>query len=168
MEALMASDRSFSIINVDEEKCVGCRICEIVCSLKKEEKINPSRSRIRVESVHSHIDLPVLCRQCRDAPCVEACNFDAIYRNEDNTIIIHSENCTGCRACVEACPFAAIFLNPDTDIAVTCDLCGGEPVCVKYCPTGALAYTPWEESLEAKRGSETALYEKLMHIEKKE
>ena len=39
----MMNARSFSIISVDEKKCVGCLICEVVCSLTKEKKINPDR-----------------------------------------------------------------------------------------------------------------------------
>lgn len=152
---------SFLIISVDEKKCIGCRICEIVCSLTKEKKVNPDRSRIKVYSLYPHIDLPVVCRQCSDAPCEKACQDEAISRNQNNTMVIDSDNCTGCDLCVEACPFGAIFLHPETNIAITCDLCEDEPVCVKYCPTGSLSYTLWEDSLEAKRGSEKALYEKF-------
>ena len=158
----MINARSFSIISVDEKKCVGCMICEVVCSLTKERKINPDRSRIKVYSLHSYIDLPVVCRQCSDAPCEKACEYEAISRGKNKAIIINSDNCTNCGLCVDACPFGAIFLHPETDIAATCDLCGSKPVCVKYCPTGCLDYTLWENSLEAKRGSEKALYEQLI------
>jgi len=158
----MTSARSFSIISVSERECVACRICEIVCSLQKERKINPARSRIKVYNLHSHIDLPLLCRQCSDAPCMESCPVDAISRDANNVIIIDADRCTGCGQCLEACPFRAIFLHPESNVAATCDMCGGDPVCVKYCPTQCLSYTPWEESLEAKRGSEKALYESLL------
>ena len=153
---------SFKIISVDEKKCVSCKICEIVCSLKKEGNLNPTRSRIRVYSLYPRVDVPVVCRQCNDLPCRDACEYDAISRNkENNSIIIDSTNCIGCGLCIEACPFQAIFLHPETNKAVTCDLCEGDPVCVKYCPTKAITYVPWEESLEAKRGSEKKLYQDL-------
>lgn len=158
----MASARSFFIISVKEKECVDCGICEIVCSLHKERKINPARSRIKVYNLGSHIVLPLLCRQCSDAPCKEVCPADAISRNTENIIIVDPELCTGCGLCVESCPFRAIFLHPERDAAVTCDMCGGDPVCVKYCPTGCLSYVPYEDSFEEKRGSEKALYESLM------
>ena len=146
----MTKARSFSIISVDEKKCVGCMICEVVCSLTKERKINPDRSRIKVFSLHSHIDLPVVCRQCSDAPCVKACEYEAIYRDKNNAIIINSENCTSCGLCVDACPFGAIFLHPETDIASTCDLCGGKPQCIEWCPTGALSTNSSKRNLRKK------------------
>jgi Fe-S-cluster-containing hydrogenase component 2 len=158
----MASNRSYSLISVDEKKCVGCRICEIVCSQSKEGKINPSRSRIRVYSLPSHIDIPLLCRQCSDAPCLEACPEDAISRKQNNVIMVDEDSCTGCGLCVEACPFNSVFLNPEKNVAKICDMCNGKPLCVKYCPTECIIYTAWEESLEAKRGSEKKLYEDLL------
>ena len=160
--ASSASVKSFSIISVNEKDCVGCRICEISCSSTKEGYINPDRSRIRVMRLQNHVDLPVLCRQCEDAPCIKACKDDAIARAADNTIAIDPERCTNCGLCVRACPFDAIFLHPDTECVVTCDLCSGTPVCVKYCPTKCITYSSWEESLEAERGSETTLYKSLI------
>ncbi|MBE0478173.1 4Fe-4S dicluster domain-containing protein [Candidatus Aerophobetes bacterium] len=152
---------SYSIISVDEKKCVNCRMCEIVCSLSREGKVNPHLSRIKVYSFSSHTDVPVVCRQCADAPCKEACDYDAISRRSDNAVVVSSERCTGCGLCVDACPFGAVFLHPQTNLALMCDLCAGEPVCVKYCPVSCLNFIPWEKSIEAKEGSEKALYEKF-------
>jgi carbon-monoxide dehydrogenase iron sulfur subunit len=158
----MSSPGSFFIISVNEKECVDCGICEIVCSLHKERKINPSRSRIKVRRLGSHRDLPLLCRQCRDAPCREACPVDAVSRTSENIIAVDPELCTGCGLCVEACPFDAIFLHPETDTACICDMCGQDPVCVRYCPTGCLSFVPYKDSHEKKRGSETVLYESLL------
>jgi carbon-monoxide dehydrogenase iron sulfur subunit len=158
----MSSPGSFFIISVNEKECVDCGICEIVCSLHKERKINPSRSRIKVRRLGSHRDLPLLCRQCRDAPCREACPADAVSRTPENIIAVDPDRCTGCGLCVEVCPFDAIFLHPETDVACTCDMCGGDPVCIRYCPTACISYMPYEDSLEKKLGSEKALYESLL------
>ena len=43
-------DRKF--VSVDPEKCVGCQICEYVCSWTKEKAFNPMKSRIRVVRVN--------------------------------------------------------------------------------------------------------------------
>jgi carbon-monoxide dehydrogenase iron sulfur subunit len=153
---------SYSIISVNEGECVGCHICEIVCSLTKERMVQPARSRITVFNLDNHLDLPLLCRQCSDAPCMEACPVDAISRSDSNVIEIDDEKCTSCKLCVRACPYSAIFLHPETEKAVTCDMCGGDPVCVRYCPTRCIQFLPYEESLEAENGSERARYSDLL------
>jgi Fe-S-cluster-containing hydrogenase component 2 len=50
---------------VDHEKCTGCRLCELVCSVFHTGASNPSRSRIRVikwENVGFY--LPMTCQNC--------------------------------------------------------------------------------------------------------
>ncbi len=36
------------VLQVDIEKCSGCRTCETACSLRNVGECNPTRSRIRV------------------------------------------------------------------------------------------------------------------------
>ena len=36
------------VLAVDYEKCTGCRLCELVCSVRHEGVSNPARSRIRI------------------------------------------------------------------------------------------------------------------------
>ncbi len=38
-----------SKIKVNSNKCTGCMICELVCSIAKNEEVNPKRARIRVK-----------------------------------------------------------------------------------------------------------------------
>jgi Fe-S-cluster-containing hydrogenase component 2 len=33
---------------IDHEKCTGCRLCELVCSVKHTRVSNPSKSRVSV------------------------------------------------------------------------------------------------------------------------
>ena len=33
---------------VDHSKCSGCRLCEVVCSAKKNGAVNPTKARITV------------------------------------------------------------------------------------------------------------------------
>ena len=151
------------LLLIHPDKCQGCMTCEMVCSAKHENAINPFQSRIKIIKWGLEGEgFPTVCAQCEDAPCIKACKDDAIARAADNTIAIDPERCTNCGLCVRACPFDAIFLHPDTECAVTCDLCSGTPVCVKYCPTKCITYSSWEESLEAERGSETTLYKSLI------
>lgn len=89
--------------------------------------------------------------------CVESCNFDAIYINEERGIPEVSEiNCVACGACVDACPRNIIELRPkgkkDRRVFVSCVntekggpakkncnvACIGCGKCVKTCPFDAI------------------------------
>lgn len=128
-------------IKIDEDKCTGCRICELICSFNKGGELNPKRSRIRVVKMDRVLfDLPVLCMQCGKAPCLESCQAGALTQDGDGVIHVKEQLCTGCEACSEACPVGAISIDPLNKVAIVCDLCNGSPLCVKWCPTGALMY----------------------------
>lgn len=120
------------------DKCIGCRICQIACSIKNEKKINPRQARIRIVSIPPFTDSPVVCRQCARAVCIESCPTKALYRDsETEAVLVNQKDCVGCGLCIEACPIGAIQLHP-TNVAILCDLCEGEPACIRKCPTGAL------------------------------
>jgi len=134
-------------IVINYEKCVGCRTCEMVCSLGHENEISPFRSRIRVskweETAHS---IPVNCRQCEDAPCQLVCPVQAITRDEElGRQVVDYGKCIGCRSCVLVCPFGAMAFNTKTKKIFKCDLCDGDPLCVKFCAYGTLVYTETDE-----------------------
>ncbi len=131
-----------------KELCDGCRMCELMCSLKHTGKVNPYLARVRVvESAKDPSRYPIICRHCKNAPCKEACPVpDAMYTDEKTgAVVINEEKCIKCLACVDACPFGAIQVGPDKEI-LKCDLCGGDPVCVKYCPPRpgySFPHLPW-------------------------
>jgi len=126
-------------VSYDPEKCVGCRVCEYVCSLEKKKAFNPTLSRIRTLRIYPNTNASVTCRLCEDAPCVIACPRKALEQSKENgVIIVDKDKCNGCGWCIEACDFGAISLDPDTKTVVICDLCDGDPKCVKWCPEKAL------------------------------
>lgn len=130
------------ILVVDATKCTGCRICEMVCSVKKEGVINPSRARIQVIKWEPiSFDMPMVCPQCQDAPCAAVCPVNALSRDTASGIVNLSQDlCIGCKACVAVCPFGAIGIDTKADKVIKCDLCQGDPTCVKFCDTGAIQY----------------------------
>ncbi len=138
----MATAPARKFVSADPEKCVGCAVCEYICSLEKEKAFNPLKSRIRVVRLHPLINLSVTCRLCEDPPCVAACPRDALEQSgETGVIIIDEEKCNGCGWCIEACDYGAITLHPESRVVFVCDLCDGEPKCVEWCPEEALDFT---------------------------
>ncbi len=135
----------YKFVNVDLNKCVGCRVCEYVCSLEKNKTFNPTRSRIRVTRIYPRTNAALSCRLCENAPCVTACPRKALTQSAENGIIaVNDDLCDGCGWCVEACDFGAIALDPEKRVARMCDLCsarGEGPVCVEWCPEKALELT---------------------------
>jgi carbon-monoxide dehydrogenase iron sulfur subunit len=81
-----------------------------------------------------------VCVNCKKPKCVEACEYDAITKLEDGTVVLDEEKCTGCWECIEACPFDAVCKLEEKNISIICDLCGGGEyqACVASCPTQAL------------------------------
>lgn len=122
------------------EKCVGCRTCEIVCSLTHADICNPASARISVVKYEQlGINLPLTCANCEDPVCTAVCPTGALSRQGDQ-VEIDYDSCVGCRMCVMACPVGGVSFDPVTRHVIKCDQCGGDPQCVKFCPQGAIEY----------------------------
>jgi len=127
-------------VNCNPEKCVGCDICEYICSLEKEKTFNPIKSRIRAVRLNPLSVLAVTCRACKDAPCVAVCPRDALKQSVENgTIVVDDNKCDGCGWCIQTCQYGAITIHPESKKAIVCDTCGGDPKCVEWCPEQALS-----------------------------
>ena len=125
--------------------CTGCRFCEIACSKFHEDVIWPGASRVRVYEYPPSIEFPVLCYQCADAPCANACPADALSVSEETkTIVVTADKClrisekSDCTVCVGECPGSTVHIHPTENIPMFCDLCGGDPECVKVCPSATV------------------------------
>ncbi len=130
------------VLLIDYEKCTGCRLCELVCSVVHDGVSNPERSRIRIiKKEEEGLYIPVTCRQCEDAPCMNVCPVKAISRDEDYDFVkIDYDLCIGCRSCVMVCPFGGMNYNPIERKVFKCDLCGGDPQCVRFCEVKAIDF----------------------------
>ena len=94
----------------------------------------PEASRVRVFMPFPGVEVPHLCVQCDDYPCVESCPVKALSVDEKTTaVLVDTEKCTGCGICIEACPGTVPFLHPRKNKVIICNLCEGEPECVKVC-----------------------------------
>ena len=142
-------------VYVNEEWCLGCRLCEYNCAyansgLKdmvaalKDKKIFP---RIRVEG-EDRITFAVSCRRCTDPICVKSCIAGAISKR-DGVVRIDRNKCVGCLTCVLVCPYGALAPGED-GIMQKCELCldnsCGAPACVTGCPNRAIVYEERSET----------------------
>ena len=153
---MVTSTSKYKYVTCDPEKCIGCQLCEYICSFIKTGEYNTYRSRIRTIRAEEILITAVACRTCENAPCVIACTRDALTQDPNTGIIhINAERCDGCAWCIEACDFGAISINPATKLAEICDQCEDleeGPQCVKWCPKDALELTtPDQRAQRARR-----------------
>ncbi len=127
-------------LTIDLDKCNGCRMCEMACSLEKEGECSTRYSRIRVIKINESLDVPIVCLQCEDPVCEKVCPVKAITRSDIGALWINNDLCNGCKICVKVCPFGAVFFNPRLKKIIKCDLCNGDPSCVKFCQPKAIEY----------------------------
>ena len=137
--------KTVKTIQIDADKCSGCRLCESACSAFHAEtrygRVNPKRSRIRVfHDEDNALFIPILAGPFTDAEC-----------NGRTRISIKGKTYGECSFCRASCPSRELFKEPDApDIPLKCDMCGepplpGGPSCVQWCFTGALTYLEREE-----------------------
>jgi Fe-S-cluster-containing hydrogenase component 2 len=130
---------------IREEKCNGCRICELRCSFEHERSFSPTLSRINItKNERKGITIPRTCTQC--GVCIDSCTEGALSKSEKSGAIqVDREKCTGCQSCVSTCPFNVMKIHSKVNVAITCDLCSGNPQCVHYCPENALYFLTAKE-----------------------
>ena len=115
-------------IKIDPNKCSGCKLCEVACSLHHTGEINPERARIRVY-ISEKTSLPVYAGPFTDVAC-----------NSKGSVILNDEEIDVCKLCRASCPAKHVFKEPESGVPLKCDLCGDppDPQCVKWCPSCAL------------------------------
>jgi len=121
------------------------------CAILKEGASRPAVARLNIYFDEFADADPIsarICFHCADAPCLEACPVEAIYRHpRTGAVIIDEDTCVGCMRCAQECPWDVPKRHPDRRKAIKCDLCSDRPegpYCVSVCPLSgkALTYTP--------------------------
>lgn len=126
------------------EACDGCGECAKACRKFHGVEEGPVPG-IQIAAFGDNV-VPVLCRNCDDAPCVSACMPGCRYRDEaTGRVVTDYERCVGCWMCVMLCPFGAIQRVPAGDgkahgVALKCDGCTAEAgfPCVEACSKGGM------------------------------
>ncbi|GAB4528395.1 MAG: nitrate reductase subunit beta [Anaerolineales bacterium] len=90
--------------------------------------------------------LPRICNHCLNPACVAACPSGAIYkRDEDGVVLVNENKCRAWRMCVAACPYKKVYYNWNTGKSEKCILCfprleaGQAPACAHSC-VGRIRY----------------------------
>ena len=126
------------VLNLD--RCIGCGSCSAACYYGHGGMPNVSYGAIKEGT------LPVICRQCDEPPCIDACPSNALHKDELGVAQRSRMLCIGCKSCAYACPFGVISADLTLRLAPKCDLCedrvseGGVPRCVVACTSGALRF----------------------------
>ena len=121
------------VIGVHIDRCTACKTCELYCAaergnnsktlLKAVQESPMPKSRVRVEG-RNNVSMPLQCRQCLDAPCLNACLAGALFRDpETNMVIVREDRCIACRTCTIFCPYGVIYPWPERKFALKCDRC---------------------------------------------
>jgi len=159
-------DKQYGIL-IDIASCIRCNVCIIAC--KQENGLSPGiddipGSRewpawIRVLTISKGVYpdlsvhyLPMMCMNCRNAPCIKSCSWRAIYQRKDGVLLINENKCDGCKdvpggpKCIPACPYEAIQFNEKKGIVELCTLCahridtGLKPACIQACEGKCLTF----------------------------
>jgi Fe-S-cluster-containing hydrogenase component 2 len=135
------------ILDVHPDRCTGCMLCELYCSLAHEGQSIPDLSRVNIIADHNRKKLvPVMCVPCEENPCIAVCpELGAIHKTDAGAVVIEEALCTACGKCVRACRIGAIKVHRlerrgknGKAVALKCDQCQGDPWCVKVCPVDAI------------------------------
>ena len=99
-------------VYVNEEVCIGCRLCEVYCRLKHSGATDiikafrreaPVLARVRLESKRPQC-FSVRCQHCHDASCISACLTGALQRDPvSGAVSVDEEKCAGCWTCLCLC-----------------------------------------------------------------
>jgi Fe-S-cluster-containing dehydrogenase component/formate-dependent nitrite reductase membrane component NrfD len=131
---------------IDLKMCIGCHACTIACKAEHDIPVGGNRCWVKTVEKGTFPDtqrlfFPVLCNQCEEAPCMNICPTNALFRRRDGIVDMHGDSCIGCRACMVACPYDQLFIDPNTRTAEKCNFCANrvenqlQPACVSVCPT---------------------------------
>ena len=146
---------------IDVGKCENCNNCFLSCKDEHVDNDWPGYTlsqprhghrwmniRRRERGQYPMIDAayrPTPCMHCDHAPCIQATEYDTIYKRADGLVLIDPEKAAGRKDLVDACPYGSIWWNNEKKVPQKCTLCAHlldkgwrQTRCTQVCPTGAL------------------------------
>lgn len=84
--------------------------------------------------------LPRICNHCSNPGCLAACPRSAIFKREqDGIVLVDLNRCEGYKLCIAGCPYKKIYFNPKLSKSEKCIFCfpriekGLPPACAQQC-----------------------------------
>lgn len=181
-------NKEFVGVLVDTTRCIGCRSCEVACSVANDNFVpdvqtdnafrqyrDTSEKQYtvvnRFETEKGEVFVKRQCMHCWQAACVSMCLVNAMYKNKEGPVTWDGDKCLGCRFCMVACPFdipKAEYRSWNPRI-MKCTMCyerlqdGKKPACVEACPTDALMFGQKRELMEVARHRVYSHPDKYVH-----
>ncbi len=134
---------------LDQSRCIGCHACTVACKVEHGMELGVFRTWVKYiergefPDVRRHFSV-MRCNHCTDAPCVEICPVEALYKREDGIVDFDTDRCIGCKACLNGCPYDALYIDPTSHTAQKCNFCAHrvevdlKPACEVVCPADAI------------------------------
>ena len=137
-------------IVIKPEQCIGCRSCELICSVHRSGAVSPRQSAVTVyEADETVCPVPLMCMHCDEPVCADHCPVEALKRDPSTGAIQwHAARCIHCGRCVVSCPLGNIRLSPSRESLIKCDLCGGAPSCAAVCPVAAIDFLEVNDEMD--------------------
>ncbi|QUH19922.1 DMSO/selenate family reductase complex B subunit [Alkaliphilus sp. B6464] len=157
---------------IEQHLCTGCKACQVACKDKNNLELGQLWRKVTEseggnytregnglkQNVYAYWT-SMSCNHCVNPSCVEACPTGAMYKREqDGIVLIDQEKCIGCGVCKQNCPYDAPQLIEEGKMG-KCNYCidliqqGKEPQCVAACPLRALHSGPIEELKNKYKGT---------------
>lgn len=181
-------NKEFIGVLVDTTRCIGCRSCEVACSVAHDNLVPDIKNDNALEQIHDTSDkqwtivnrfktekgdvfVKRQCMHCWQPACVAACLVNAMYKTKEGLVTWNGDKCMGCRFCMLSCPFdipKAEYHSWNPRI-MKCNLCyerlqeGKKPACVEACPTDTLMFGPKRELMEIARHRVYSHPDKYVH-----
>ena len=145
------------MIVTDRARCSGCQRCEMMCTLKNDDRVQQSIARVRVrdnyffgaspdtnDGIYDNCEFTVEhCKQCADPACAEYCPVHAIHSDSrTGARVVDEGTCIGCGMCSQACPWNMPRVDSQTGVSTKCVSCGR---CAEQCPNGAIEFVDWQD-----------------------
>lgn len=174
--ATAKESKEFVGVLVDTTRCIGCRSCEVACSVANGNFVPDVKADNALEKVRDTSDVQYTvvnrfktqkgevfvkrqCMHCWQAACAAMCLVNAMFKTKEGPVTWDGDKCVGCRFCMVACPFdipKAEYRSWNPRI-MKCTMCyerlqeGKKPACVEACPTDTLMFGQKRDLMEIAR-----------------
>ena len=181
-------NKEFVGVLVDTTRCIGCRSCEVACSVAHDNFVPDVKNDNALEKIHDTSDkqwtivnrfktekgdvfVKRQCMHCWQPACAAACLVNAMYKTKEGPVTWNGDKCMGCRFCMVSCPFdiPKAEYNSWNPRIMKCNMCyerlqeGKRPACVEACPTDTLMFGTKRQLMEIARHRVYSHPDKYVH-----